>query len=80
MAIYKRYRMIIGAKGTGLGPAAAALQSTESSGTLDASPLDALRVLMESRLPGEILSEGESEIDLMIQLSGMVHSSTESGE
>ncbi|WP_143021674.1 hypothetical protein [Nitrosospira sp. Nsp18] len=72
--------MITGAKGTGLGPAAAALQSTESSGTLDASPLAALRVLMESRLPGEIPSEGESEIDLMIQLSGMVHSSTESGE
>ncbi len=35
---------------------------------------------MESRLPGEILREEESEIDLMIQLSGMVHSSTGSGE
>ena len=72
--------MITGAKGTGLGPAAAALESTESSGTPDASPLAALSVLMETRLPDEIPSEGESEIDLMIQLSGMVHSSTGSGE
>lgn len=72
--------MITLAKGTSLGRAAAALQSTESSGTPDASPLAALRVLMESRLPDEILSEEESEIDLMIQLSGMVHSSTGSSE
>jgi hypothetical protein len=72
--------MITRAKGTSGGPAEAALQSTESGGTPDASPLAALCVLMESRLPGEILSEEESEIDLMIQLSGMVHSSTGSGE
>jgi hypothetical protein len=72
--------MIARAKGTGLSPAEAALQSVESGGTPDASPLAALRELMESRLSGEILSEEESEIDLMIQLSGMVHGSTGSGE
>ncbi|MEO6431125.1 MAG: hypothetical protein ABIO50_05135 [Nitrosospira sp.] len=80
MGIYKRYRMFTRAKGTGLDPAAAALQSAESGDTLDVSPLAALRVLMESRQHGKIPGEEESETDLMIQLSGMVHGSTGSGE
>lgn len=80
MGIYKRYRMITRAKGTGLCPAAATLQSAESGDTPDASPLAALRELLESHLSGEIPGEEESEVDLMIQLSGMVHGSTGSGE
>jgi hypothetical protein len=72
--------MISALKETGLSPAEAALQSAASSGgTPDANPLAALCAWMESCLPGEIPSEEESEVDLMIQLSGMVHSST-SGE
>ncbi len=80
MGIYKRYRMIARAKGTGLGPATAAVQSAESGDTPDVSPLAARRVLMESRLPGQIPSEEENEIELMIQLSGMVRGSTGDGE
>ena len=80
MGIYKRCRTITRAKGTGLSPAEAALQSAESGDKPDASPLAALRVLMESRQHGKIPGEEESETDLMIQLSGMVHGSTGSGE
>ena len=67
-------------RGKDLDPAEAAVQSVESGGGLDMSPLAALRLLMESRLPGEILNEEESEIDLMIQLSGMVQDGTGSSE
>ncbi|WP_025041699.1 hypothetical protein [Nitrosospira briensis] len=80
MGIYKRYRTITRAKGTGLGSAEAALQSAESGDTPDTSPLAALRELLESHLSGDIPSEEESEIDLMIQLSGMVDSSTGNSE
>jgi hypothetical protein len=72
--------MISVLKETRLSQAEAALQSAESGGTPDASPLDALCAWLESRLPGEIPAEEESEIDLMIQLSGMVSSSTGGSE
>lgn len=80
MGIYKRYRMVTRAKGMGLGPAKAGSQPAKSGGIPDASPLTALRELPESHLSGEIRSEDEKEIDLMIQLSGMVHGSTGNAE
>jgi len=72
--------MISVLKETRLSQAEAASQSSESGGTPEARHLDALCAWLESRLTGEIPAEEESEVDLMIQLSGMVNSSTGSSE
>jgi hypothetical protein len=54
-------------------PAEIITQSTESAGTLDVSHVDMIRALMEFYESGQIQDEEESEVDLMIQLSGMVY-------
>lgn len=48
-------------------------QSAESAGTLDVSYVDTIHTLMEFYESGQTQDEEESEVDLMIQLSGMVY-------
>ena len=71
--------MIIRIKEAGMNPIEIALQPAESANTLDVNPVDALRALMEFYESGQIPDE-ESEVDLMIQLSGMVYNDTRSDE
>ncbi len=56
-----------------MNPVEVTLQSAESADTFDANHAGALRALMELYESGQVLDEEESEIDLMIQLSGMVY-------
>jgi hypothetical protein len=51
-----------------------------SSASVDLNNVDALCSLMKMYESGQILEEEESEVDLMIQLSGMVHSDTRVAE
>jgi hypothetical protein len=55
-----------------MNPVEITLQSSESADIFDASPVDALHALMKLYESDDILDEEESEVDLMIQLSGMV--------
>ncbi|MDQ3186079.1 MAG: hypothetical protein M3Q16_06380 [Pseudomonadota bacterium] len=48
-------------------------QSTELVSTFEGNSVAILRALMEFYESNPILDEGESEVDLMIQLSGMVY-------
>ncbi len=73
------FQMIIRIKEAGMNPIEIALQPAESANTLDVSPVDALRTLMEFYESGQIVDE-ESEVDLMIQLSGMVYNDIRSEE
>jgi hypothetical protein len=65
--------MIICIRGAAMTPAEIITQSAESVGTLDVSHVDTIRALMEFYESGQIQDEEESEVDLMIQLSGMVY-------
>jgi hypothetical protein len=51
-----------------------------SSPSVDLNNVDALCSLMKMYESSQILDEDESEVDLMIQLSGMVHSDTRAAE
>ena len=51
-----------------------------SSASVDLNNVDALCSLMKIYESGQILEEEESEVDLMIQLSGMVRSDTRVAE
>jgi len=62
-----------------MNPVEIALQPAESANTLEMNPVDALRALMEFYESGQVLDE-ESEVDLMIQLSGMVYNDIRSDE
>lgn len=62
-----------------MNPVEIALQPVESANTLEVNPVDALRALMEFYESGQVLDE-ESEVDLMIQLSGMVYNDIRSDE
>ena len=62
-----------------MNPVEIALQPAESVNTLEVNPVDALRALMEFYESGQVLDE-ESEVDLMIQLSGMVYNDIRSDE
>lgn len=53
-------------------PVEVTLQPAESANPLSVSPIDALRSLMEFYESEPGADEEESEVDLMIQLSGMV--------
>ena len=53
-------------------------QSGYSSPSIDLNNVDALCSLMKMYESGQVLDEEESEVDLMIQLSGMVYSDTRS--
>ena len=55
-----------------MNPVEITLPPAESADIFDASPVDALHALMKLYESDEILDEEESEVDLMIQLSGMV--------
>jgi hypothetical protein len=72
--------MIILIKEAGMKPVEVTLQPTESANPLNVSPIDALRALMEFYESGAAADEEESEIDLMIQLSGMVQNHMQSDE
>ncbi len=61
-------------------PVELTLQPTESANPLNISPIDALRALMEFYESGPAADEEESEVDLMIQLSGMVQNHIQSEE
>lgn len=61
-------------------PHEAALQSAESASTFDRNPVGVLRALMEFYESAPVPDEGESEVDLMIQLSGMVYNSMQNEE
>jgi hypothetical protein len=50
-----------------------AFQSTESVSTFDGNSAALLHALMEFYESDQVLDEGESEVELMIQLSGMVY-------
>ena len=63
-----------------MNPVEITLQSSESADIFDVSPVDALHALMKLYESGEILDEEESEVELMIQLSGMVYNDLRSDE
>ena len=54
--------------------AEAEVRPSYSSPTGDLNNVDALCSLMKMYESGQVLDEEESEVDLMIQLSGMVYS------
>ncbi|MBA2657980.1 MAG: hypothetical protein H0U72_00070 [Nitrosospira sp.] len=51
-------------------------QPPEAADPVDSNHADALRALMKFYESGEVLDEEESEVALMIQLSGMVQDVT----
>ena len=55
-----------------MNPVEITLQPAESADIFDASTCRALHALMKLYESGQILDEEESEVELMIQLSGMV--------
>lgn len=61
-------------------PPEVALQSVESVSAFDGKSAPVLQALMEFYESDEVLDEMESEIDLMIQLSGMVYNHAQSDE
>jgi len=63
-----------------MNPVEAILQPAEPANSLDVRPIGTLCALMEFYESGEVMDEGESEIDLMIQLSGMVYNDMRSDE
>ena len=63
-----------------MSPIEVTVQPTESADTFDANHIGALHALMELYESGETLDEEESEVDLMIQLSGMVYNDLRSEE
>jgi hypothetical protein len=56
------------------------VHTSYSSASVDLNNVDALCSLMKMYESGQTLEEEESEVDLMIQLSGMVHSDTRAAE
>jgi hypothetical protein len=64
--------------GTNLSEADA--HTSYSSPSIDLNNVDALCSLMKMYESGQVLDEEESEVDLMIQLSGMVHSDPRTAE
>ena len=66
----------MGVKRSGPEPIEVTPQPTEAADPVDANHADALRALMEFYESGEVLDEEESEVALMIQLSGMVQDVT----
>lgn len=61
-------------------PPEVVLQPTEPVSTFDGQSAPVLHALMEFYESDQVLDEMESEIDLMIQLSGMVHNHTQGDE
>jgi hypothetical protein len=61
-------------------PHEAALQSAEPASTFDRNPAGILRALTDFYESDPAPDETESEVDLMIQLSGMVHNSMQNEE
>lgn len=78
--VHNRFLMIIRIKEAGMNPVEITLQPGEQADIFDANPVDALRSLMELYESGETLEEEESEVELMIQLSGMVYNDLRSDE
>jgi hypothetical protein len=64
--------------GTNLGEAE--VRPSYSSPSVDLTNVDALCSLMKMYESGQVLDQEESEVDLMIQLSGMVPSDTRTAE
>jgi hypothetical protein len=64
--------------GTNLGEAE--VLPSYSSTSVDLNNVDALCSLMKMYESGQVLDQEESEVDLMIQLSGMVHSDARTAE
>ena len=63
-------------KRSGPEPSEVTPQPTEAADPVYANHAEALRALMEVYESGEVLDEEESEVALMIQLSGMVQDVT----
>ncbi|SOD39836.1 hypothetical protein [Nitrosovibrio sp. Nv4] len=72
--------MTIRIKAADMNLAEVALQPDHLSPAVDMNDVDAICSLMESYESDQILDEEENEIDLMIQLSGMVYNETRSDE
>ncbi|MDN5752363.1 MAG: hypothetical protein L0H15_03650 [Nitrosospira sp.] len=72
--------MTIRFKEAGMSSAEATLQPSESVSALEVDCPDTIRALMEFYESGQILDDEESEVDLMIQLSGMIYDSIRSDE
>ena len=66
----------MGVKSSGPEPIEVTPPQPEVADPVDAHPADGLRTLMELYESGEVLNEEESEVALMIQLSGMTYNNT----
>lgn len=74
------FRMSIHIKEAGMNVASAALQQGHTSASIDVKDIDTLSSLTEFYESDQGLEEEESEVDLMIQLSGMVYNDNGSDE
>ncbi|SEP23592.1 hypothetical protein [Nitrosovibrio sp. Nv6] len=72
--------MTIRIKAAGMNLAEAALQPDHVSASVDTNDIDTMCSLMEFYESDPVLDEEENEIDLMIQLSGMVYNEMRSDE
>ncbi|WP_143002399.1 hypothetical protein [Nitrosospira sp. Nl5] len=72
--------MNIRIKNVDTNPHDAVLQSAESTGSFDLNPAGILRALTDFYESNPAPDEAESEVDLMIQLSGMVYNSMQNEE